>query len=358
MLEAKALQLNNRFSLMPEVFLGKDGGELFKKDGKRRTASALLCAGVLYTRADVLGDGCTTSYSDLETELHYARATIARDIAEDKCAGIINRYGQSKYTAGYSVDKKHSLLIYHFLRSETFNGIRLTGNDVMFVCNVIRHYLNDERKQKYFIGGEKRIASFLNVALSTAHGVAKRLLKSGVMHRFILIDDKLSEGKGINLTYPSVYVIDNEILKRVKTIRKQINKQQADKEALKKLFSVKPEQTGDKPRKGKPRSLVEQWNETFKYMATMRENRVQELAKQFANNFVFNQLKREYKKLNASYFDEIKLNGGNVSIRAEELEAGIDSILSDVLNFLLSHNVPRTYIPEDWKKFIIEIIRL
>lgn len=357
MSEAKALQLNNRFSLMPEAFLGKDGGKLFKKDGKRRTASTLLCAGVLYTRADVLGDGCTTSYSDLEAELHYARATIARAVAENKRAGIVNRYGQSKYTAGYSVDKKHGLTIYHFLRDEKFNRIRLTGNDVIFACNVIRHYLNDEREQKYFIGGEIRIASFLNVALSTAHGVAKRLLKSGVMHRFILINGKLSEGKGINGTYPTVYIIDDEILKRVKQIRKQINKQRADKEALMKLFSVKPEPTSDKPRKRKPRSLVEQWNETFKYMATI-ENSPQKLAKQFANDITFNRLKNEYERLNGLYFAEIKLNGGAMTERADELEAKLDSILSDVLNFLLSHNVPRTYIPENWKKFIIEIIKL
>ncbi len=359
MAEATEKQLNNRFSVLPPEFFGKDGSARFQKsDGKRLNSSTMLTGALLATRENVLGNGCKTSYTDINNELGYARATTARNVAQLTCSGIFSRFGQSQYTAVYSLDTNHGLQIYHFLCKETFNGVKLSDNDVILLCNVIRFYLRDEdeRGQKYYIGGASRVSSFLNCAESTACEVVNRLLKAGVMQRFVLIDGKLLQGKGINESYQTVYVVNEDILKRVKKIRKEINKQKADIGALKKLFEIKPEPkpaaSSDKPRK---RNLIDQWQST---LALLQEQaRPQEIAKQFANDHAFNQLKRDYISTNGKYIEAVLQSSGQDTAATSELKNKLDTILSDVLNYLQAHNVPRTYIPDDWEPFVREILK-
>lgn len=358
-----ARQLNNRFSVVPSECLGKDISPRFQSGGKRLRSSIILTAGLLRTRENVLGNGCTTSYTDFENELGYSRATIARDV-KDLTKELFNRNGQSKYTSAYSIDTtKHGLPVYHFLRLETFNGVRLSGNDVLLISNVIRHYLNDDRKQKYFIGGARRVSTFLNCAESTANDVVNRLLKAGLMQRFKLVDGELSEGKGINESYPTVYIADKKLLKRVKEIRKAINKQKAEAEALKKLFSEKPEPKlpapSDNLRRQSPRrrSIIERWQNAELAAVQEKNYSAAAIAEAFKNDFTFNKIKRDYINARDKYFTELKNNGGEDTAEITELENELNGILSDVLNYLLSHNVQRTYIPDDWKAFVQEILR-
>ena len=364
MSETTEKQLNNRFSVIPSEFFGKDKSTRFQSGGKRFPSSKILTAGLLHTRETVLGNGCTTSYTDFENELGYSRATIARDVKE-LTRELFNRNGQSKYSSAYSIENKHGLPVYHFLRLETFNGVRLCGNDVLFLSNVIRHYLNKERSQKYFIGGESRVASFLNCADSTACRVVDRLLKSGTMIRLQMHNNKLSEGKGLNSTYQTVYIVDDRILKRVKEIRKAINKQKAETEALKKLFSEKPEPklpaASDNLRKQSThphrRSIIERWQSAMQAKEQSKEQSAASIAKALKDDITFNQIKREYINESTKYLEELRKNGGEDTAELIEMQNKLDSILSEILNYLLSHNVQRTYIPEDWKSFIQEIIR-
>ncbi|MDE6597255.1 MAG: hypothetical protein K2K60_01275, partial [Clostridia bacterium] len=109
MAEATEKQLNSRFSVMPPELSGKDGSARFQSGGKRLTASTMLTGAFLLTRENVLGNGCKTSYTDITNELRYARATTARNVEKLTHSGIFNRFGQSQYTAVYTLDTKHGL---------------------------------------------------------------------------------------------------------------------------------------------------------------------------------------------------------------------------------------------------------
>ncbi|MDE7181506.1 MAG: hypothetical protein K2O41_00555 [Clostridia bacterium] len=346
-----AEKLNIKFSVISDELFGKSDTR-FLKNGKRFTATKILSAGFLCTRAAVLGSGCTTSYSDFEQEFGFARSTIARNVDELTSGGTVKRCGQSKYETGYTMDMKHGVPVYHFLFSETFNGEKLTDNGVLYLSILIRHYTNDNREQKYFIGGEKRAAKTLNVPQSTAFGIVRGLMKAGVIHRFVLHDNTLSAGVGINNDYKTVYVVDDKILNKVKAIRKEQRKQKANAEAVKEIFGT-PTATSSK-RRG---NLIEQWQSTLEHRQSNAEKYAETLARTFKSDFEFNRLKREYVKLNDNYWSAILRNGGRDTPETLEQERQLDGILSDILNYLLSHNVKRTYIPDDWKDFIIEILK-
>ena len=358
-------QFNIHFSVVANEYFGKDSAAWFTNGGKRFTATKILTAGILSTRQNVLGDGCTTSYADFQNELRLARSTTARNVAELTRDGAFSRYKKSKYTVAYSVDVKHGLPVYHFLRTEEFNGKRLSCNAVLYLSYLIQFYLNPERKQKYFVGGEKRAAKTINTPQSTAHGVINELLYAGVIRRLQWYKkiDKITEGKGINADYLTVYVVDNKILKAVKTIRKQINRQKADNAALKNLFSSsatnKQEDRERKPAEQNRRknNLIDQWQGTLAAIEERKAMSAETLAKRFANDFAFNQLKRDFVDLKTKYFAAIQQSHGEDTDETQRLEKQIDGILSDVLNFLLSHNIQRKEIPNDWKPFIRELIR-
>ncbi len=350
-------KLNNHFSVVSEKLLGKNGAKHFTNGGKRFPASKILSAGLLATRAAVLGDGCTTSYADFKNELGYVPATTARNVAELTRGELFKRNGQSKYTTAFDFDVKHGLPIYHFLKTEEFNGKRLSGNAVLFASNLIRHYSNPDRKQKYFIGGEKRVATFLNVAESTAHGVINELLHADVMLRFMMHDGKLTAGKGINADYPTVYIVNDKVMKRVADIHKQIHKQKAQTEALKKLFTAKPEPAARAELKDsrRKRNLIEEWQSTFELLKKA-ENSAETLATRFKDDSTFNQLKRDYITTNSKIIETTLRNHGQDTPELAELERQFDCILSDILNFLQSHNVQRKNLPNDLQAFIRDLI--
>ena len=57
------------------------------------------------------------------------------------------------------------------------------------------------------------------------------------------------------------------------------------------------------------------------------------LAKRFANDFVFNQLKRDYKSLLSKYFTLTQQSCGEETAEVQELEKQLDGNLSDILSF-------------------------
>lgn len=91
-------QFNIHFSVVANEYFGKDSAARFTNGGKRFTATKILTAGILSTRQNVLGDGCTTSYADFQNELRLARSTTARNVAELTRDGAFSRYKKSKYS--------------------------------------------------------------------------------------------------------------------------------------------------------------------------------------------------------------------------------------------------------------------
>lgn len=352
-------QFNKHFSVVVDEYFGKDGAARFTNSGKRFTATKILTAALLSTRQNVLGNGCTTSYTDFENEMRFARSTIARNVAELTQGGAFKRDKKSTYTAAHNVDVKHGVPVYHFLRTEKFNGKRLSSNAVLYVSFLIRFYLNPEREQKYFIGGEKRAAKTINVPQSTAHGLINELLHADCIQRFQMHNGKLATGKGINSDYLTVYTVNDKILKAAKAIRKEINKQKADIAALKKLFAAQPNDGREQKTAAPPRrkNLLEEWQSTLAVMKQRNAMSAATLAKRFENNVAFNQLKRDYLSTFNKYFNTLRQVGGEENAETQEIEERLDIILSDVLNLLLSHNIQRKELPDDWKPFIRDLIR-
>lgn len=348
-------QFNKHFSVVADEYFGKDGAARFTDCGKRFTATKILSAALLSTRQSVLGNGCTTSYTDFEREMCFARSTTARNVAELTQDGAFKRDKKSTYTAAYNIDIKHGVPVYHFLRTEKFNGKRLSSNAVLYVSFLIRFYLNPEREQKYFIGGEKRAAKTINVPQSTAHGLINELLHADCIQRFQMHNGKLATGKGINSDYLTVYTVNDKILKAAKAIRKEINKQKADVAALKKLFAT-TDKPAEPPRR-KP-NLIDQWQSTLAAIEERKAISAETLAIMFENDVVFKQLKRDYISISSKYFNALRQFGGEDNAQTQELEKRLDSILNDILNFLLSHNIQRSELPDDWKPFIRQLIRI
>lgn len=351
-------QFNKHFSVVASEYFGKNGAARFTDGGKRFTGTKILLAALLSTRQNVLGDGCTTSYTDFESEMRFARSTIARNVAELTQGGNFIRDKKSTYTAACYVDVKHGVPVYHFLRTETFNGKRLSSNAVLYLSYLIRFYLNSEREQKYFVGGEKRAAKTINVPQSTAHGFINELLHANVMQRFVLHNGEIKVGKGINSDYLTVYIVNDKILKAAKAIRKEINKQKADVAAFKKLFTVaEREQKPTEPPRRKP-NLIDQWQSTLAAIEERKAMSAETLAKMFENDVAFKQLKRDYIRTSSIYFNALINSGGEDTAEINEIEKRLDIILNDILNFLLSHNIQRSELPDDWKPFIRELIRI
>lgn len=147
-------------------------------------------------------------------------------------------------------------------------------------------------------------------------------------------------------------------MKRVAAIRKQIRKQKAQTEALKKLFTVKAEPAAvPKQSRSRKPNLIEQWQSTLELLQSKAENRAEILASRFKDNSTFNQIKRDYIATNNKIIEATLKNGGNNTAEILELERQLDCISDDILNFLQSHNVQRKDLPDDVQAFIIDLIR-
>lgn len=341
-------QLNIRFSVMPDELLGKRNPR-FLKDGKRYTASKLLSAAFLHTRFSVLGYDCKTTYKDVNDELGYARSTIARNFAEltDDEDGIFKRDGQSKYVPSVKVSSAHGLPIYHFLLEQGYNGKRLTGDDVLYLSMIIRFYDNKSRTQKYFVGGEKRVAGALNKkSYGTAHAVVHRLIDAKYILSFILHDGKLSEkpGMGFNGDYQTVYVLTDKLKKRLQAVKDEQKRLKDEKEAIKAITGIN---------KKKKEIIAPTAEET----AYTEDERAEAIAKAFRSDITFKNYKQKYIKLSGELITATMQNGGQDTAETLELGRQLGSIMSDVLNYLLSHNIKRTYIPDDWEAFIRTVLR-
>lgn len=345
---ATTKQLNNRFSFVPSEFYGRRCSALFQSGGRRCRSSKVLTAALLSTRETVLGDGCTTSYSDFERELGYSRATIAGDVAElTKDGGPFKRPAQSKYSAAYEFDKKRGVPVYHFLLTETFNGIKLTGNDALYLSIMAQFYLNPEREQKYFVGGENRAAKAIGCAASTAHGMVYRLMKADLITRLVMHEGELSKGKGINGKIVTVYIVNDQVLKRIKEIRKAINKAQAEKEALKALFTVKLE---PKPNAPQIRSAGHYNKYAPATSEEENEQKFQKLDAAFSSDKTYQNIKQRYVQLKAVWFDTLT-KAMNFD-RADEIEHEMNDVADELKDYIQSRGAPPGDIPADIGPYI------
>lgn len=96
-----------------------------------------------------------------------------------------------------------------------------------------------------------------------------------------------------------------------------------------------------------------------KYLSNMRESCLKGNAAGIQPILGYTIVNKKYQIVEAEaiivrkLFDDY-VNGSAIK---DLVEKKLDNILSDVLNYLQAHNVPRTYIPDDWQAFVREILK-
>lgn len=270
---SKAQKLNNGYSAMPVAFLGKGENTAFRHEDKRQSASRLITLAYI-NKANNAFEGRKLPYSSFKDELHQSRVTVWQNLKALRKDGIIARQGQSDYIICPTFSSKSYIIIYNFLLNEELKlggkvDKRLSSNAVILLCNIISFYLNPKNKGKYYIGGIKRCASFLNVAQSTAWYVIDELIKVGAIYRKGFMKDcagneVIFDGKGAHRECQTVYEVNSDILKRCKAINKDHMDRRKAKQQPEK---PKSERASRAPKKAKEKkqgkSILQGWMESL-----------------------------------------------------------------------------------------------
>ncbi|MCM1296329.1 MAG: hypothetical protein NC311_12390 [Muribaculaceae bacterium] len=298
MAASTAEKLNNYgISFLPAPFHAKNreedkenGAIYFKpKNGKRSLLSSRKLTLVVIDKIKTKFGGLVKITYKLLDELAGIKHTTAwRSLKELEADGFIENHGESDYTIKPAFSGDEFTVLYEFLLTEELDlgkiKKRLSRNAVIELCNIIQFYLNEDNKYKYFIGGDKRVASFLNVAQGTANGIVKELEAVGTITSFIAHYDSagniiLKPGKGKSVKEFTVYKVNPKLLSRCKRIQKYYSdmreakakaaeaQRQANEQAQK--ADATPATSADKkPRKKrvtapKTKSIIEEWAPTI-----------------------------------------------------------------------------------------------
>lgn len=307
MAASNAAQLNNYgITCFPVAFLGKDkedkqdGAINFKpKNGKRSLLpSRKLIMAVIDTVKTKYGKLVKITYKLLDELVGIKHTTAWRSLKELEAGEYIENHGESDYTIKPTFTDNEFIVLYNFLLTEELDlgkiKKKLSRNTVIALCNVIGFYLNEDNKYKYFIGGDKRTASFLNVAQGTANGVIKELTAVGAITTHIAHYDSagniiLKPGKGKSIKEFTVYKVNSNLLSRCRRIQKYYADKREEKAKAAEAQRQATEQsqnanaapatiTTEKPHKKrttthKPRcrSVTAEWAETLAKLSGQEE---------------------------------------------------------------------------------------
>lgn len=284
---AATQKLNMNETRVPSEMIGKKS-RYFAVYGKTMRASAVLTFGEIWTKSRMFG-GKRTTCEDLRNSINISKPTAVRNLKELSKCECLKHGGQSEYTVKFKPESKGYLSVYQFLFDEKIVGCKLGKNDALFLANLIRHYLNQNRKKELFEGGAQHVASFLGVSKSTACEVIRRLLKAGLIYRNVRYEDGrgneiVTEGCGSNQHRQTVYLVNKDILRYAAKIeaerkaRLEKRKQAAAEKAAQAPKSEPTETCGDeefiqsskatkKPKKHREqaKSLTDQFKEAIEW---------------------------------------------------------------------------------------------
>lgn len=274
----------------------------------RPKTSRLLTLGYINQVQTIYNNGnAKILYNTFCNNLGISKPTVCSSLKSLINAKLIERTSQSHYKVADDLHdeadtaKNNYITIYTFLLNEVLDFNRKTAkklslNAVLYLCNIIKHYSNKKRKQKFFVGGVNRAATYLNVPRSTAQSVIAELHDVGAIffkHEVSHENAKttLENGYGINGYTPTIYVVNDKLLKRCAEIQKEAEKRRKAKEETscrradeKRTAKITPTQTvptadttqGDseyvqhrknKPSRSyrKPRSVIDEWEGVIEY---------------------------------------------------------------------------------------------
>ncbi|MGN0804059.1 MAG: hypothetical protein ACI4MS_01620 [Candidatus Coproplasma sp.] len=248
-------RVNNNYIFFPEDYLMKSRkGNCIEK--MRPQASRLLTLGLInHVQTVYNNDNAKILYKNFSDNLGFSKPTVCSALKSLINGGLIERTSQSHYNVSNDLNvdvtqgtAQKYITIYSFLLTEVMDfgkktAKKLSPNAVLFLCNLVKHYSNKKRKQKYYVGGIRRVASFLNIPISTAQSVVKELHDVGAIFYKHEENTKLLDGFGENGYTPTIYVVNDKLLKRCAEVQKDANKRRRANEEQKRAPKSQSEKT-------------------------------------------------------------------------------------------------------------------
>jgi hypothetical protein len=360
-------------------------------NGKRYTASKIMTLSLIATENKMYGSFNKMPYSSIMDELNLSRVTVSRNLRELIDGEIIERDGQSRYKLCDDVAElaTHPVRDYHFLHAlNDFGGKvvkKLSNNAVSLTCVIISTLLNPKvnnnniitvKGKRYFKGGITGIASTINVAKSTAFGLIKELILTGVLYRNLAVEDSaggyiIKEGKSTDRTAKTVYSVNDLILSRCREINTSRRKVKNVANNSTSTQNVRENQTPRSERRAKFMTAQQRRDndrkiyqnlynelqaeengdiyETVTQDVDSDEQKFNSIEERYKGNSEYNRLKEKYKKIAHEWHKSLFEHGERA---AEELEREHDAALDELETFLTVDGVKPSELPKDLSAYI------
>lgn len=358
---ATAKKLNMKSLAVPRAFFGKErhrsyGSAAFvpKNGGKRFTASKILHLGLMHTQAVMFGSLNTMPYSAFTDELYCSCPTVCRNLQELGDDDVIKKIRKSKYEIIAEYSGNETVTVYSYLLEEKLElggkVKKLSKNAVLYLSEAIASILKGNHGGKYFVGGNKRVSSLLNVSPSTAWYIINELIATKAIFRKSLHYDEagnavIKNGKGKSSKKITVYEVNDEILRRCRAIEKE----KAELRAVKAVFG----QNVTKPQNNaKPQKQPKQGDKYGKYALAERttgESDFGELRAAFDTDKTVINIKQRYKQLEGEFFTALRAGDEQ---KADELEEAIINVQDELREYLINSGAPPDVIPDNLTEYI------
>ncbi len=355
MSEATAKKLNINSLAVPRAFFGKErhrkyGSAAFvPKNGTRRfTATKILQLSLMHTENVMFGRLNTMPYSAFTDELYCCRPTVCRNLQELGADKIIKKIRKSKYEILADYSDEETITVYSFLLEEKLRlggkVKRLSKNAVLYLSEAIAAMLEGKNGGKYFIGGNKRVATLLNVSKSTAWYVIKELTRTKALFRKSLHYDEagneiISNGAGKSSKEITVYEVNDELLIRCRAIEQE----RAELRAVKATFGQNVKKPQERPAPTERRSkytLAE---------VVQGEPDFSKLRAAFDTDEIVINIKQRYKRLKGLFVDALR--SGNMQ-EFDELEQNMNDVQDELREYMINSGAPPDVISENLTEYI------
>ncbi len=241
---------------------------------------------------------------EIASELNIAVKTVnlcKKKLVQTK---LIECCGQSKYRLTFEVrDDKNYFYINKFWFTETWDfdieidGVTYTINRrlpveaVFTLCTIARNYAY---QNKYFKSSQRNLAKFLNCSPATAGNTFRHLESSGLMHRVFIKDGKNFDCLGVNGSWQTNFIINEEITK----IAKNTQDSAANRTVKYTKYDKPRDRSSEERIAAFTLSISAEQNDQVSQYAKIYQNRVIERCK---NDITFQQITQEKETILAEY---------------------------------------------------------
>ncbi len=352
-------QLNTGYMDVPRAYFAKAdkhakyGAKKFiPKNGIRLSGNKINILAFINTEHTMYGDYNRTTYSDFKAALGLCGCAVRHNLKELIDDNIIHVEAQSRYKIVPEFSGRENVRVYSFLLNEKINLggkiKKLRKNSAMYLCEIAAFRLKNGNSDKPFIGGINRVAKTLNIPKSTAHDVIRELIDTKVIFVKSVSKDEagndiVKSGRGNSRKRLTGYVLNEEILKRIRKIEKVIA-ENAEIRKVKNIFKATNQH------KRQPERGIEK-NEKYLLAAPSvmsDEKKFAVIEHALKNNAHYQNLKREYKEVKYELFRTIT-KGDEAA--EHELESRLETVLAE-LRVIMQPVAPPGGLPEEIERYI------